>query len=126
MAPNGSNNEEHASVPGRRSAHMVTCVACGKTVQATKTSLLATLRPSLVERMRQDFPNLPADGPVCFGDVDQYRAKYVAELLQKERGDLSTLDREVIKSISEGETISANTDAEFAEKITVGERLSDA
>jgi uncharacterized membrane protein len=128
MAPNGLNNGDPVSpsAPRRRAAQVVTCVVCGKSVQAAKTTALAALRPSLLERMRQDYPDLPADGPVCFGDVEHYRGKYVAELLHKERGELSELDREVIQSIREGDTISANTDAEFAQKITVGERLSDA
>jgi uncharacterized membrane protein len=58
--------------------------------------------------------------------VADYRAKYVSELLQKERGDLSSLDREVVESLSAGQTIAANTEEEYSSDVSFGGRVSDA
>lgn len=126
MSSNDVTNDGQARVPasgGRR--HTVKCAICGESLPAAKSLPLATLRPTLLERMRQDHPALPADGDVCFHHVTDYRGKYVAELLRKERGELSDLDREVIQSLSAGETIAANTEEEFSSDVSFGGRVSD-
>lgn len=110
---------------GRRKS-MVTCAMCGDTVPSARSMSIPTIRPSLVERMRQDHPALPAEGDICFRHVADYRAKYVAELLRKERGELSDLDREVVQSLSAGQTIAANTEQQYAEDVSFGGRVSDA
>jgi uncharacterized membrane protein len=119
-----SEGQSGAPVPGRHK-HTVTCAICGDTLPAAKSLAVATLRPSLIERIRQDHPGVPADGNLCFHHVTDYRAKYVAELLRKERGELSDLDREVVQSLSAGETIAANTEQEYSEDLSFGGRVSD-
>jgi uncharacterized membrane protein len=120
-----TGGDKSARSSGRRK-HMVTCAMCGDTLPAAKSLPIATIRPSLVERMRQDHPTMAAEGDVCFHHVADYRAKYVAELLRKERGELSDLDREVVQSLSAGQTIAANTEQEFQEDVSFGGRVSDA
>ena len=106
--------------------HGHSCAICGAVRHSGKTLSLAGLRPSLVERMRHDHPGLAADGQVCLDHVADYRAKYVAELLHKERGELTDLDKEVVQSLSAGETIAANTEEEYAEDVSFGGKVSDA
>ena len=113
-------NHEH------RHAHGHSCAICGPTRHNGKTLPVSGLRPSLVERLRLDHPGLPADGQVCLDHVADYRAKYVAELLHRERGELTDLDKEVVQSLSAGETIAANTEEEYAEDVSFGGRVSDA
>jgi uncharacterized membrane protein len=103
-----------------------TCAICGPASHSGKTLPVSGLRPSLVERMRQDHPDMPADGAVCLNHIAEYRAKYVSELLHQERGELSDLDKEVVASLSAGETIASNTEEEYAEDISFGGRVSDA
>jgi len=102
------------------------CAICGPAVHRGKTLAVSGLRPSLVERMRQDHPDMATDATVCLGHVADYRAKYVSELLHKERGELSDLDKEVVESLSAGETIASNTEEEYAEDVSFGGKVSDA
>lgn len=127
MSSNDVTNDGQARLPvsGHR-RHTVVCAICGESMPAAKSLPIATIRPSLIERMRQDHPGMPADGDVCFKHVADYRAKYVAELLRKERGELSDLDREVVQSLSAGETIAANTEQEFSADVSFGGKVSDA
>ena len=117
---------EHKNNTNHTHHHGHACAICGHSAHGGKTLALAGLRPSLVERMRQDHPDMPADAAVCLNHVADYRAKYVAELLHKERGELSDLDKEVVESLSAGETIAANTQQEYKEDVSVGGKLSDA
>jgi uncharacterized membrane protein len=102
------------------------CAICGPHTHGGKTLAISGLRPSLVERMRQDHPGLKPDANICLNHVADYRAKYVAELLHKERGELSDLDKEVVESLSAGETIATNTEEEYAEDVSFGGKVSDA
>ena len=127
MQSDSAKDEDHAAAPtaGRRHAPAVTCAVCDTAVPAAKSLAVQGLRPSLLERIRADHPDIPADGAVCLSDVGKYRAKYVSELLHKERGELSDLDREVVESLSAGETIAANTEQEFLTEVSFGGRVSD-
>lgn len=121
----------HPNVPEKPEAKHprpseVTCVVCKKKFAASRTTPVALIRPSLLERLRVDVPDLSADDRICDEDIGRYRSRYVAELLQKERGELSSLDREVIDTMAAGELISSNVAAEFEDRRSTGERLSDA
>jgi len=110
---------------GHRHEHGA-CAICGPAKHSGKTLPVSGLRPSLVERMRQDHLEMPADAAVCLNHIADYRAKYVSELLHQERGELSDLDKEVVASLSAGETIASNTEEEYAEDVSFGGRVSDA
>ena len=84
-----------------------------------------SLRPSLADRIRSDYPDLPPNAKISFGELARYQKLYVEELLQQEHGEFSELDRQVAESIAKQETIAENTEDEYDEQRTLGERLSD-
>ena len=59
---------------------------------------------------------------ICRHDLNGFRAKYIQELLEQERGDLTSLDRSVIASIESHETLASKVEEEFAKNLTLGER----
>lgn len=101
------------------------CVICGKDKPARDVTQLDVVRPSLIDRIRNDFPELPIEGHICTDDLDSFRSRYVSELLGQERGELTKLEREVVQSLADHETLAENIEAEFAVQRTFGERLSD-
>ena len=88
--------------------------------------MLDHLRPSVADRIRQDFPSLKPDALIGRDEADRYRSLYVKEVLKEERGELTELDRQVAKSLEQGEIISQNVENDYGETRAVGERLSDA
>jgi len=84
-----------------------------------------SLRPSLAERIRRDYPELPANAKISLGELARFQMLYVEELLQQEHGEFSELDRQVAESIANQDTIAENTEDEYEEQRTFGERLSD-
>jgi len=101
------------------------CVICGKEKPARDVIRLDVVRPSLLDRIKQDHPDLPAEGFVCSDDLDRFRSRYVAEMLGQERGELTKLEQDVVQSLADHETLAENIEAEYAGHRTVGERLSD-
>jgi len=102
-----------------------TCPITGKTYPHKDFLPVDQLHPALADRIRQDHPSLDAQSRISRAAVDQYRLRYVEELLRQEHGELTKLDREVARSLAEGSMVSANVEECFDEKRTLGERLSD-
>jgi uncharacterized membrane protein len=102
-----------------------TSAISGRTYRKRQLIRIDSLRPSLADRIRRDFPDLPPNAKISFGELARYQMLYVEELLQQEHGEFSELDREVAESIARQDTIAENTEEEFDEHRTLGERLSD-
>lgn len=101
------------------------CVICGKEKPIRETTQLEVVRPSLLDRIKLDYPDLPAEGHICSDDLDRFRSRYVTDLLGQERGELTKLEQEVVQSLADHETLAENIEAEFIGHRTFGERLSD-
>lgn len=101
------------------------CLVCGKEKLAREVTSVDVVRPSLLDRVKADYPDLPAEGFICEADLDRFRSRYVAEMLGEERGELTKLEQEVIQSLADHETLAENIEEEFSGRRTFGERLSD-
>jgi uncharacterized membrane protein len=101
------------------------CAICGEETARRNLVALDMLRPSLAERILADYPQLTGHSLVSKAELARYRTRYVEEILREEHGEYSDLDREVVESIARQDTIAANTDDDFNEKRSLGERLSD-
>jgi len=101
------------------------CAISGQEMARKNLVEIGTLRPALVEHIRNDFPDLPDDALISLKELARYRTRYVEEILREEHGEYSDLDREVAESIARQETIAENVEDDFEEHRTLGERFSD-
>jgi uncharacterized membrane protein len=101
------------------------CALTGKEFSRGNVVSLATVMPTLVERIRKDHPDIADDAFVSRKELDRYRALYVTELLHAETGDLTEIETQVAQSLATHETLSENIEEEFTSERTLGERLSD-
>ncbi|MGE0024363.1 MAG: DUF1003 domain-containing protein [Hyphomicrobium sp.] len=101
------------------------CSLTGRELPRRQLVHLEMVRPSLAERIRRDFPDLPPDALIAKAEVERYRAAYVEELLRDETGEISALERRVAESLSSQETLSENVEKQFDEERTFGEIVSD-
>ncbi|MCB9897869.1 MAG: DUF1003 domain-containing protein [Planctomycetes bacterium] len=102
-----------------------TCAVCGLSFTPREVVPAGTMRESIVARIRQDHPEWTGDGFVCRADLNRYRSTYVHELLESERGELSTLEREVVRSLAEHELVSTDVEDTLESDRTLGQRLAD-
>ena len=107
--------------PSKRIASAIS----GKRYRKRDLVRLDTLRPTLAEFIRRDFPDLPPNAMVSLRELARYRMRYTEDLLKQEHGEFSELDRQVAESIARQDTIAENTEEEFAEHRTFGDRLAD-
>jgi uncharacterized membrane protein len=101
------------------------CQICNKPKSPHSGVIAELVRPSLLEFIKRQLPNLESESFICFEDLGEFRKAYVKEVLEDEIGELSALDQEVIESLQEHEILSADISTQFERKLTFGERLSD-
>ncbi len=99
------------------------CAICGK--EARAPIRFGTVRPAIAGLMSGDHPNLAAEDVLCGHHVSDYRTRYVAGLLERERGELSELDRQVVESLAREETVARDVETAWDIQRTVGERVAD-
>ena len=103
----------------------VLCALTGQMISRRNAIPLESVRPTLVDRIMRDHPNLPADALISRDEVGRYRTLYVEEMLKAERGELSDLDKQVAESLNNHETISEDVEEDYEEERTFAERMSD-
>ena len=99
------------------------CAICGK--EAREAMRFGAPRPAIAALMTTDQPNLSADDVVCGQHVGDYRTRYVSGLLERERGEFSELERQVVESLAREQTVSRNVDAAWDDRRTMGEKVAD-
>jgi uncharacterized membrane protein len=102
-----------------------TCAVCGKSFPAGKVIPGAMVRDAIKALILRDRPEWSSDSFICRADLDRYRADYVQSILKAEKGELTSLEREVLESLREQELLTTNVDAEFEREWSFGERLAD-
>jgi uncharacterized membrane protein len=83
------------------------------------------VRPSITELIRKSHPEWSPTGYICSEDLNHFRGLYVQDVLTTEKGELTELDEEVVRSFREQELISQDINAEFDKKNTFGQRVAD-
>jgi uncharacterized membrane protein len=101
------------------------CAVCGKDFQQRQVVSGAAVRDSITELILVEHPDWSPDEFICHADLSRYNANYVEALIASEKGELSSLEQEVIDSLREHELLSMNVDMESEKTWTFGERLSD-
>ena len=85
----------------------------------------AIVRPAISVLIKADHPTWGPGLYICHKDLAAYRYKYFKSILESERGEISSLDNEVLESLKNNETISEDISQEYRSKLTFGEKLSD-
>ena len=102
-----------------------TCSICGRSFPSRSMIPGAVVRESIASLNRREHPDWSADSFVCQTDLTRYRSQYIHSLLESEKGELTSLEQEVVRSLREHEVLSSNVDAEFEHEWTFGERMVD-
>jgi len=102
-----------------------TCAICGKFFCARRVVSGEIVRKEIADEIVKSYPEWSPEKFICREDLGEIRGKYVHSLLESEKGELSSLEDEVVRSLLEHELLSSNIEAEFEQKWSFGERLAD-
>ena len=114
----------HPHATSEKPAHP-RCAVSGRELSWRDATRLSLVRPSLAERIRADHPDLAPDAFVGRDVLGEYRSRYVEEMLVKERGELSDVERQVVDGLKGHEIATSDIEEEIEERRTFGDRLAD-
>ena len=102
-----------------------TCAICGKSFADRDVVAGALIRDTIADELRLDHPGWTPDSYICRPDLAAIRSRYVQSLIKSEKGEITTLEQEVVQSLREHELITRNVETEFEREWSFGERLAD-
>ncbi|MDE1893381.1 MAG: DUF1003 domain-containing protein [Xanthomonadaceae bacterium] len=102
-----------------------TCAVCGKPFASNKLVPADMVRQEIADEIARAVPQWSADKFICRADLADFRGRYVHALLESEKGELSTLEQDVLRSLKEHELLSTDVESEFEQQWTFAERLAD-
>jgi uncharacterized membrane protein len=101
------------------------CPVCQKQKKRSEMIAGELVRGPIAEMIQKAYPDWSQSSFICITDLNEFRAKYVREALEKDKGELTALEEQVSRSLKEQELLSKNVNLEFERKLTLGERLAD-
>jgi uncharacterized membrane protein len=99
------------------------CQICGSDrAETLRPGIL--VRPAVSQLIQKETGNWSEEGWICLDDLLRFRHKYVEDMLETEKGELTALEEEVLESLRQQDLISRNPEEDL-EGITRGQRLAD-
>ena len=115
---------DNLALAKEKAAKLVDAIT-GLTLKKKDAVRFDDLRPALAEYIRAHNPNIGHDDYISRKLLDDYRGRYISELLVDERGELSTLEGEVVESLRTHDTLAENIEEDYDEQRTLGDRVAD-
>jgi uncharacterized membrane protein len=101
------------------------CQVCKQPKKRSDVVRAELIRAPIVATIKKTHPDWSSDGYICVPDLNRFRAQYVQDVLETEKGELSVLEKKVMDSLREEELLSKNINIEFEQKLAFGERMAD-
>ena len=83
------------------------------------------VRPAILKKIREQYPNFSDDGRLSFSELNEFRNRYIEATMREELGSLSHLEKEVLDALHSNQIISDNIDETLDKNLTVGQKLAD-
>ncbi len=99
------------------------CQICGDCTGSLHPGVF--VRHAVADMIRKETGKWSEDGWICSNDLQKYRNMYVQSLLESEKGELTSLETEVLDSIRRQDILSRNPDDEIQSDLTFGQRVAD-
>lgn len=106
--------------------HERRCQLCGRTGRRGELLRSDTVRPQVAEHIARTHPAWNGTSYVCRSCLASESGNYVVAALERERGELSAIERELAKKSGESVLIAEHLDEEFQRSVTFGQRAADA
>ena len=83
------------------------------------------VRESILRLIRTDYPGFSDEGYISIDELNRYRRKLLASLIEQEHGELAQIDLDVMQAIRDNAILSENIQEEMDAALTTGQRLAD-
>jgi len=116
-----AGSEESTMVP----QNTFTCAICHLKKPSLEGRSGQLVHGSIAELIRRKHPDWESTSMICLSCLNEFRTEYVEDVLEEQRGQLSSVENAVIESLKEQEVLSRNVNFQFEQELTFGQRLAD-
>ena len=103
----------------------VYCHISQKQIPVSESYKGSEIRDSLRSLIRQDYPDFTESSYISTEKLNEYRKRYITQLIEQEVGEVSKLENEVIHAIQANKFLSENIEEDLSEPVTFGQRMAD-
>jgi len=103
----------------------VFCRISGKEINSEDAYRADMVSENLFSFIKKDHPELKSEDYISLDILNNYRRKYLSNIISEEIGESSELEKEVLQSIEKNKLLSVNIEPEIQEKLSVGQKLAD-
>ncbi|MGV8096043.1 MAG: DUF1003 domain-containing protein [Mangrovibacterium sp.] len=84
-----------------------------------------SLRHSILDLIRKDYPQFTIEGYLSLEELNYYREKYIADYLSEQIGELSQFEKTVLDALTNKSTITDKIDGDDMQSLTFGQKIAD-
>lgn len=103
----------------------VICQVSGLSMDKGAAVWVGNLRTPLLALLKKKCPNLNTGGYISGKEYNRLLSEYVEDVLEKDKGELSRIEDEVVRSIEESQVLARNINLSYDKNLTIGEKLAD-
>ena len=101
------------------------CLLCAEQKPHYHTVRASTIHAPLDEILTSRNPGWSTEEFICVPCLNEVRNEYIRAQMEKERGEITTIEADVLDSLQKGESVVEDMNREFDARQTFGERLAD-
>ena len=101
------------------------CPICGEQKSLIDQMHGDIIHGSVKECILKKHPEWSSQNVICLSCLNRFRADYIEDVLETDKGELSSLEQGLVESLRNEELVSRNINAEFYQQLTFGERMAD-
>jgi len=109
----------------KKNNKQIKCQICGESKKLYELIPADLVRATILNMILESYPDWNNDGYICIKDLNKFRAEYIKNVIEKDKGELTDLEKEVLDGMRQHEILSENINLEFERQLTPGERLAD-
>ncbi len=103
----------------------VNCSLSGKPIDEKEAYKGSFIRKNIFDLIKEDHPSFSEEDFVSIEELNKYRRKYIERIVQQELGELNSLEKEVVQSITDQEFLSHSLEEVSDKDLSLGQRLAD-
>ncbi len=96
-----------------------------KEIQKFESIAGKDIRQSIYDLIKTDYPDFTGDSYISLDELNIYRRIYLTRLVEQEKGELATLDKDVMLAIRDNSILSENIEPEEDTTLTTGQKFAD-
>ncbi len=104
---------------------MTTCQVCKSEKKMSEVMPASLVRGVIAERIKAACPDWTPASHICIADLNRFRNDYLTDIIKQDRGELTEIEDDVVRSLKEQELLSRDLNAEYDRRLTLGQRLAD-